>query len=151
MHFDICGPMQTSSIGGCNYFLTFIDDYSRKTWVYFLKHKYDVFGCFQKFKAFVENQSGNHIKILRTNICSEHVSNEFIKNFKTHGIQNKFTVRYTPQHNDIIERNSITIMEMACDMLEAKHFPNEYWAEAVAIVVYIMNRCPIKSVKNKVP
>ena len=37
VHSDICGPMQTSSIGGCNYFLTFIDDYSRKTWVYFLK------------------------------------------------------------------------------------------------------------------
>ena len=36
-------------------------------------------------------------------------------------------------------------------MLAAKHFPNEYWGEAVATAVYIMNRCPIKSVKNKVP
>ena len=35
VHFDICGPMQTMPIGGCKYFLTFIDDYSRKTWVYF--------------------------------------------------------------------------------------------------------------------
>ena len=40
---------------------------------------------------------------------------------------------------------------MAHNMMEAKHFPNEYWGEAVAIVVYIMNRCPTKSVKNKVP
>ena len=46
VHFDIFGPMQTSSIGGCNYFLTFIDEYSRKTWVYFLKHKFDAFSCF---------------------------------------------------------------------------------------------------------
>ena len=52
---DICGPMMTSSMGGCNYFLTFIDDYSRKTWVYFLKHKYDAFGYFQQFKARMEN------------------------------------------------------------------------------------------------
>ena len=44
VHSDICGPMQTSSIGGCKYFLTFIDDYSRKTWVYFLKHKSNAFG-----------------------------------------------------------------------------------------------------------
>ena len=52
---NICGPMDTSSIGVCNYFITFIDDYSRKTWVYFLKHKSDAFGYFQQFKALVEN------------------------------------------------------------------------------------------------
>ena len=46
VHSDICGPMQTSSIGDCNYFLTFIDDFTRKTWVYFLKHKCDAFGSF---------------------------------------------------------------------------------------------------------
>ena len=40
---------------------------------------------------------------------------------------------------------------MARNMLEAKHLPNEYWGEAVATAVYIMNRCPTKSVKNKVP
>ena len=44
---DIFGPMQTTSIGGYKYFLAFIDDYSRKTWVYFLKHKSDAFGSFQ--------------------------------------------------------------------------------------------------------
>ena len=38
VNFDICGPMQTPSIGGYNYFLSFIDDFTRKTWVYFLKH-----------------------------------------------------------------------------------------------------------------
>ena len=46
LNSNICGPMQTSSIGDCNYFLTFIDKYSRKKWVYFLKHKSDAFGCF---------------------------------------------------------------------------------------------------------
>ena len=55
VHSDICGPMPTSSIGGCNYFLNFIDDYLRKTWVYFLKHKYDAFSCFHQFKSLVEN------------------------------------------------------------------------------------------------
>lgn len=42
-------------------------------------------------------------------------------------------------------------MEMACSMLAAKHLPNKYWVEAVATVVYILNRCPTKSVKKKVP
>jgi hypothetical protein len=39
VHSDICGPMQTTSIGGSTYFLTFIDNLLRKTWIYFLKHK----------------------------------------------------------------------------------------------------------------
>ena len=82
-----CGPMQTSSIGGCNYFLTFINDYSRITWAYFLKHKSDAFSYFQQFKALMENQSGQRIKILKTDRGGEYVSNEFINFFKTHGIQ----------------------------------------------------------------
>ena len=93
--------MQTSSMGGCNYFITFIHDYSRKTWVYFLKHKYDAFSYFQQFKALMENQSGHHIKILRTDTRGEYVSNEFLNFCKTHGIQNQFTTRYTPQQNDV--------------------------------------------------
>jgi hypothetical protein len=47
IHSDICGPMQTPSIGGSTYFLTFIDDFSRKTWIYFLKQKSNALGCFQ--------------------------------------------------------------------------------------------------------
>ena len=78
VHSDICGSMQTSSIGGCNYFLTFIDDYSRKTWIYFLKHKSDAFSCFQQSKALMENESGHCIKILRTDKGSEYSSNEFL-------------------------------------------------------------------------
>ena len=46
VHSDICGPMKISSMGGCNYFVSFIDDFTRKTWVYYLKHKYDAFRCF---------------------------------------------------------------------------------------------------------
>ena len=151
VHFDICGPMHTSSISGCKYFLTFIDDYSRKTWVYFLKHKSDAFSYFQQFKALVENQSGHRIKILRTDKGGEYVSNEFLKFCKTHGIQNKFTAWYTPQHNGVAKRKNRTIMEMACSMMVAKHLSNKYWVEAVASSVYIMNWCSTKSAKNKVP
>ena len=142
--------MQTSSIGDCKYFLTFIDDYSRKTWVYFLKHKSDAFGYFQQFKELMENQIGHRIKILKTDKGGEYVSNEFLNFCKTHGIQKKITAWYTPQQNSISERKNKTIMEMARNMLVAKHLPNEYSGEAVATIVYIMNRCLKKSAKNKV-
>jgi hypothetical protein len=54
-------------------------------------------------------------------------------------------MRYTPQKNGVVERKNRTIMEMAC-----KHFSNEYWAKEVETLVYIMNRCSTKSVKNGV-
>ena len=87
----------------------------------------------------MENQSGHRIKILRTDVGGEYVLNEFLNFCKTHGIQKQFTARYTSQQNGVAERKNRTIMEMACSMLETKHLPNEYWGEAVAIVVYIMN------------
>jgi transposase InsO family protein len=151
VHSDICGPMQTPSIGGSTYFLTFIDDFSRKTWIYFLKHKSDALGCFQQFKSLVEKQSGYYIKCLRTDRGGEYMSREFQNFCKVHGIYKQFTARYTPQQNGVTERKNITIMEMAHSMLTAKHLSNEYWVEAVATAVYILNRCLTKSVKNKVP
>jgi hypothetical protein len=66
VHSNICGPMQTTSIGGSTCFLTLIDGFSRKTWIYFLKHKSDAMGCFEQFKSVVEKQSGYYIKCLRT-------------------------------------------------------------------------------------
>jgi transposase InsO family protein len=96
VHSDICGPMPTPSIGGSAYFLTFIDDFSRKTWIYFLKHKYNALGCSQQFKSLVEKHSGYYIKVLRTDRGGEYVSIEFHKFCKVHGIYKKFTMQYTP-------------------------------------------------------
>ena len=78
VHSDICVTMKTPSIGSCNYFLTFINDFTRKTSVYFLKHKFDAFGCLQQFKELMEKKSGYRIKILRTDRDSECVSNDFL-------------------------------------------------------------------------
>ena len=63
VHTNVFGPMNISSVGDNKYFLTFIDDFSRKTWIYVLKSKDEVFHCFKIFKAFVERQSGRLIKI----------------------------------------------------------------------------------------
>ena len=56
--------MQSQSIGDTTYFLTFIDDFSRNTWIFFLKHKFNALGCFQHFKSLVEKQSGYYMKCL---------------------------------------------------------------------------------------
>jgi len=57
VYSDICGPIKPSSNGGKNYLITFTDDFSRKTWTYFLQNKPKAFSTFKSFKARVENEA----------------------------------------------------------------------------------------------
>eukprot|EP00253_Pinus_taeda_P031858 PITA_31858 len=122
----------------------------RKTWVYFLKNKSEVFEKFRNFKALVENQSGLHIKVLRTDRGGEYISKEFLRFCRENGFHKQFTARYTSQQNGVAERKNRTIMDMVRSMLKAKHLPNDYWAEAIHCAIYILNRCPTKAVMNRV-
>jgi hypothetical protein len=58
--------MRNQSLGGAKYFVTLIDDFSRKIWVYFCKNKSDVFPIFKPLKAMVDHESGQHIKVFRS-------------------------------------------------------------------------------------
>ena len=65
IHTDVCGPMQTRSLGGAWYFLIFVDDKSSFTWAYFIRRKSDVFEYFKEFRIKIEKKTGKYIKILR--------------------------------------------------------------------------------------
>ena len=74
---DLCGPLPKVLFFGFKYFLTFIDDYSRHTWVFFLKLKSEVFDMFLAYKALVEKQFGSHILKLRPDNGGKHVNKKF--------------------------------------------------------------------------
>ena len=112
VHSDLCGPMHTTSIGDDRYFLTFIDDYSRKTWVFFFKEKTEVYEYFKSFKGLVERESGFPLKTLHTDRGGEYVSCEFEAFLKENDIRHQLTARYT-QQNGVSERKNRTIMELA--------------------------------------
>ncbi|KAL4352077.1 hypothetical protein GQ457_06G007290 [Hibiscus cannabinus] len=151
VHTDVCGPIKPPSFGKSRYFLLFIDDYSRKTWVYFLKQKSEAFGAFKNFKALVEKESGFDIKSLRSDRGGEFTSNEFNDFCKANGIRRPLTVPTSLQQNGVAERKNRTILNMARSMLKAKNMPKEFWAEAVSCVVYLSNRSPTKNVDNVTP
>lgn len=132
-------------------FLTFIDDFSRKTWVYFLKEKEEAFDAFKQLLAMAEKQSGYYIKVLRSDRGGEYTSRAFQEFCKENGIKHQLTAAYTPQQNGVSERKNRTILDMARSMLKGKHMPTSFWAEAVACAVYLLNRCPTKSVRFKTP
>jgi hypothetical protein len=78
IHSDVCGPMSSASFTGFLYYVIFIDDFSRKSWIFFMKTKGQVFSWFQEFKALVENQTGKKIRVLRTDNGGEYTSKEFM-------------------------------------------------------------------------
>ena len=77
IHTYVCGPMIVSSLNEYLYYVLFIDDHSRKTWIYFLKTKDGVLVRFQEFKAQVENLTGRRIKVLRSDNGREYTSRDF--------------------------------------------------------------------------
>ena len=151
IHSDVCGPFNPPSFSKNRYFLLFIDDFSCKTWVYFLKEKSQVFECFKKFKAQVEKETKYQIKAIRSDRGGEYNSKEFLQFCEDHGIRRPATVPRSPQQNGVSERKNRSILNMARSMLKSKNMPKEFWAEAVDCAVYLSNRCPTRSVKDITP
>ena len=87
MHLDVWGPTQISSLGGSHYYVIFIDDSTQKTWMYFLKQKFDFFENFKKWKALVENETGKKLKCLRSDNGGEYCSTTFEYYCSINGIQ----------------------------------------------------------------
>jgi len=99
----------------------------------------------------VEKEKGVGIKCLRSDGRGEYFSNEFSKYLKEHGIQKKYSCSYSPQQNGVAERKNRHVIEVARAMLNEKNLPNDFWAEAVVIVIYIMNRTPTIVVHGMTP
>ena len=157
IHTDLCGPMQVDSIGGSRYILTFTDDFSRYSVVYFLKQKSEVFSKFLEYVKLVENNSDNYqiknlnIQAVRSDNGGEYLSDRFTKYCNEKGIARQFTNPYCPEQNGVAERLNRTIVEGARSILYGAKLPLRFWAEAVSTVVYLRNRSPTSSLKGLTP
>jgi len=87
VHTYVCGPSRKRSARGEEYFVLFIDDFSRMVWIGLMKHEDKAFEKFKSFKALVENESDHKIKCLRFDRGGEFTSNEFFYFFEEHGIR----------------------------------------------------------------
>ena len=86
VHTDVYGPMTTSARGGYSYFIMFIDDLSRYSYVYLLRHKSESFEVFKRYHNEVEKQTGKNIKIFRSDQGGGYLSSEFLTYLGENGI-----------------------------------------------------------------
>jgi len=129
VHSDVWGPTKESS---------------------FMKQKSEVFDKFKLWKAEVENQTGRKIKYLRSDNGTEYTDSQSQKFCEEHGIQRHFSVRKTPQQNGVAKRMNRSLTERArCLRLNAG-LPKRFWAEAVSMTCYLINKSPRASLGGKV-
>ncbi|GJW64266.1 retrovirus-related pol polyprotein from transposon TNT 1-94 [Tanacetum coccineum] len=151
LHMDLCGPLRVQSINGKKYILVIVDDYSRFTWVKFLRSK-------DETPAFVINllkqlQVGLNktVRFVRTDNGTEFVNKDLTDYYESVGITHEKTVPRTPQQNGVVERRNRTLVEAARTMLIFSKAPLFLWAEAVATACYTQNRSLIHTLHNKTP
>lgn len=121
---DLWGPCPTPSHNGFIYYVTFVDAYSRFTWIYFLKTKSDLYGSFLHFKAQAELQLNTKIKMLQTDWGGEYRS--LTSYLNQHGIVLRNTCPYTSQQNGIVERKHRHVVETGLTLLAQAGIPLTY-------------------------
>ncbi|KAL6214769.1 hypothetical protein ACLB2K_014201 [Fragaria x ananassa] len=130
-------------MGGSKYFVTFLDDFSRKIWAYFMKEKSEVLFKVKKGKSKVGNLEGRKIKYLRSNGGSEYRMKGFLQFYKDE-ITRCITVKDNIQENEVARRMKKTLFERERGMRLHAGLPNTFWKEAVNHACYLANRSSSK-------
>ncbi|KAM2633067.1 hypothetical protein EV1_023726 [Malus domestica] len=143
VHCDVWGPAPISSVSGYKFYVLFVDEYTKYSWLFPLKFKSEVFSIFVHFKSYVETLTGNKIKTLRSDSGGEFTSSQFRSFLLQHGILHQFSCPHTPEQNGCVERKHRHLTETTRTMLAASKVPHKFWVEAFSTAVYLVNRLPI--------
>ena len=150
VHSDVFGPLKVHSFSGASYFVTFIDDHSRKLWVYVLRSKDQVLEKFKEFQASVERQTGKKLKCIRTDNGGEY-RGPFEEYCRKQGIRHQKTPPKTPQLNGLAERMNRTLLERVRCLLAESKLPKTFWGEALLTAAHVINMTPTVVLDGDVP
>ncbi|GJT00568.1 retrovirus-related pol polyprotein from transposon TNT 1-94 [Tanacetum coccineum] len=151
LHMDLCGPMRVQTVNGKKYILVIVDDYSRFTWVKFLRSKDETPAVVIKFLKQIQVGLNKIVRFIRTDNGTEFVNKTLYDHYEKVGIFHQKTVPRTPQQNGVVERRNRTLVEAARTMLIFSKAPMFLWAEAVATACYTQNRSLIHTRHDKTP
>jgi histone deacetylase 1/2 len=145
---DVWGPA-SESFGHFKYYVSFIDDYSKFTWIYLLKKKFDVFQKFCDFQHHVERLFDKKILAMQIDWGGEYQKlNSF---FQKVGISHLVSYPHAHQQNGPAEHKHRHIVEVGLSLLAYASMPLKYWDEAFLTTVYLINRLPSRIIQSKTP
>ncbi|KAI3727550.1 hypothetical protein L6452_16166 [Arctium lappa] len=149
LHMDLCGPVSTPSLGGKRYILVIIDEYTRYTWVFFLRYKSDTPEEIINFIKKCEVLNGQLVRSIRSDNGTEFRNATLDAFLCNKGISQNFAAVRSPQQNGVVERKNRTLCEAARSMLSESNLPTYFWAEAVNTACFTQNRSIIVKRHNK--
>lgn len=149
IHCDLWGPSPVSSLCGFKYYISFVDDYTRLTYIYPLKFKSEALSAFQQYKTLIENKFDRKIKTLQSDWGGEFRS--FTSPLQNYGIEFRHSCPHTSQQNGIVERKHRHIVEIGLTFLAQAAMPLHFWWEAFCSAVYVVNRLPTPVLHNLSP
>jgi len=142
LHMD---PMKVESIGGKMYVLVVVDDFSRFTWVNFIREKPDTFDVCKELCTQLQREKGCGIVRIRSDHGTEFENAKFDEYCSDEGNKHEFSSPTAPQQNSVVERKNMSLEESARVMLHVKHLPYRFWAEAMNTTCYIHNRVTLRT------
>ncbi|KAK2453398.1 gag-protease polyprotein [Trifolium repens] len=148
LHIDLMGPMQVESMGGRRYALVVVDDFSRFTWIDFIREKSDSFDVLKLLCLQLQREKNLSIVRIRSDHGREFENAKLSEFCESEGIKQEFSSPITPQQNGVVERKNRTIQESARAMLHAKKLPYHFWAEAMNTACYVHNRVTMRKGTN---
>ncbi|KAJ9565352.1 hypothetical protein OSB04_001318 [Centaurea solstitialis] len=151
LHMDLCGPMRVQSINGRKYVLVIVDDFSRYTWVNFLRSKDGASDIIISFIRNVQVRLQLPVQVIRTDNDTEFKNRKLDSFLDSVGITHTFSAARTPQQNGVVERKNRTLVEAARTMLTFSKLLLHFWAEAVASACFTQNRSLITKRFMKTP
>ncbi|GJX32473.1 putative ribonuclease H-like domain-containing protein [Tanacetum coccineum] len=151
LHMDLFGPTSVRSLNHKTYCLVITDDFSRFSWVFFLRTKDETSAILKDFIRQIENQLNQKVKTIRSDNGTEFKNKDVIEFCGSKGIKREYSNARTPQQNGVAERKNRTLIEAARTMLADSFLPNTFWAEAVSTACYVLNRVLVTKPHNKTP
>ena len=136
------GPCPVVPPTGFRYFVTFVDDYSRTTWLYLMKNHSELFSHFHVFCAEIHTQFHVYVQNLKSNNAKEYVSEQFQSFMLQHDILHQTSYVDTPAQNGVAERKNRHLVETARTLLFQMHVPKHFWADVVSTTCFLINKMP---------
>jgi Reverse transcriptase (RNA-dependent DNA polymerase)/Integrase core domain len=151
IHTDVWGPSPVISKSGGKWYVIFVDDCTRMTWLYILKTKDEVSKIFQNFYKMIITQFEKRIKVIRSDNGTEYINKELQVFLSENGILHETSCVGTPQQNSVAERKNRHLLEITRSLLFENKVPANYWDNAITFAVYLMNRMPTTANKFQTP
>ncbi|XP_062090704.1 retrovirus-related Pol polyprotein from transposon RE1 isoform X1 [Humulus lupulus] len=151
VHSDVWGPSPILSKPGFRYFVTFVDDYSRVTWLYLMKNRSELFPIFCAFCAKIQNQFNVHVRTLRSDNAKEYTSAQFQSYMISNGMLHETSCVDTAPQNGVAERKNRHLLETARALLFQMKVPKPFWADAVSTACFLINRMPSSVLNGEIP